>query len=275
MALAHMLLRYGRRVCPKGGIHLLHVNHGWRGKESDADEALVRKFAKQWKVPLRVYRVKNKTQESSESWEDLARKQRKVIFQKAIGKKGGWIFTAHHGDDLAETVLWRICTGGAGTHGGGILVRHGIEVRPFLRVRKRDLELFLREEGVQYRVDRTNFEGRFLRSKMRLKVLPVLEKVFPRAVEHLMALAFQAQAPSRVSQSQAEVDQTSALRHLFSSAGVTMRREHWEALETGPANPREVHLRGGWSLKRTQAHRQVQWTLSKCDDRMRRNADKQ
>src|SRR6185437_14954045 len=45
MALAQLVLRYGRRISAPGKIGLLHVNHGWRGKASLKDEQHVRKFA--------------------------------------------------------------------------------------------------------------------------------------------------------------------------------------------------------------------------------------
>src|SRR5271167_2083638 len=54
IALAHLLIQYGRRVVSRDAIRILHVNHGWRGAESDRDEQLVRAFARKMGVPFSV-----------------------------------------------------------------------------------------------------------------------------------------------------------------------------------------------------------------------------
>jgi tRNA(Ile)-lysidine synthase len=189
MALAHLLANYGRRVAPKSKLKLLHVNHGWRGKESDGDAGFVKAKAKEWGIKAKVVRLKDQPK-SGESWEAAARAARKEIYRreaKALGRNT-IVLTAHTADDLAETLLWRICTGAFATHSKGILPRHGIEFRPLLNVRKRTLQDYLKEEGETWHEDRTNHEGRFLRSKMRRELMPALEKIFPRAVDHLVDL---------------------------------------------------------------------------------------
>src|SRR5262249_37149836 len=133
MALAKLMIRYGRRVGAVDRIRLVHINHGWRGKESDQDEAFVKAAAKRWGVPISVFRLK--PGKSTQSPEEAAREKRKKVFAqllKRYGKPGrpAWIFTAHHADDLAETLVWRFCTGTLATHGGGIRFREGQEIRP-------------------------------------------------------------------------------------------------------------------------------------------------
>jgi tRNA(Ile)-lysidine synthase len=194
MAMADLLICYGRRVVAKKNIALLHVNHGWRGVESDQDELFVRKKAEEWGIPIYVERPSRPTPLKGESWEAHARKLRKKAFQKYAKKTGSRIvFTAHHADDLAETMLWRILTGAYKTHVGGILVRHGMELRPFLCIRKEALKRYLKEERVAWREDSSNQNKRFLRNNLRASVLPQLEQVFPRTVENLLELALEFQ----------------------------------------------------------------------------------
>lgn len=267
MALAHLLIRYGRRVGDSKNIRILHINHGWRGAESDADARFVRKAAKDWAVPLSVHKLRppsaNKavpSGASSGSWEELARAQRKRIFDHY--KERGWtVFTAHHADDLAETVLWRIFTGNQETHGAGIAVQHDSEIRPLLRSKKAQLRKFLEEEGVLWREDVTNTEGRFLRSKMRLELIPVLERLFPRAKEHLTRAALNSQKP-KTSEAKSETKASSneldllAPGILVSAAGLRLRSAQWKILkrhllERGKDSENwsgEVHLPGGWRL---------------------------
>lgn len=253
MALARLLVRYGRRVGSVSQMRLVHINHGWRGKESDADEAFVRKAAKRWRVPISVFRLKPDT-ERGRSPEEAAREQRKEIFDRLAKRyrvegQDPWIFTAHHADDLAETLVWRFFTGALETHGGGILFRQGQELRPLLRIRKRELAAFLKEEGESWCEDRTNFEGKLLRSRLRLELMPMIEYLFPRAVENLVRYALEAQT--------GEKPQTVAQGLLLSAAGVRTRKAHWDWLKS--QKPGSLSLPEGWVLRSEKSR----WVLEK------------
>ncbi len=201
IALTHLLINYGRRVIPFANITILHINHGWRGKESDKDEAFVRKLAKLWGVPILVFNLeKFFPPPNGKSWEDHARKLRKKCFREAAFSKKNltnsapaWIFTAHHGDDLAETLLWRLFTGASQKLGGGIFFQHGVELRPFLKFRKSILKQYLKEECVTWREDSTNKDPKFLRASMRQKLIPVIEELFPKGIDYLIKLGIEAQ----------------------------------------------------------------------------------
>jgi tRNA(Ile)-lysidine synthetase-like protein len=256
IALAHLIIKYGRRVGHLDRIRLLHINHGWRAERSDEDAAFVKAFARRLGVPITVKKLK-KLPKSGESWEDAARQARKQIFAKEAEKRGAFILTAHQADDLDETLLLRIFTGTAKTHGGGIFVQHGCEVRPLLKVRKHDLAAYLKEEGESWREDSTNFEGRFMRSKMRLGLMPVVEQIFPRAVEHLVDLALSAQSQPSPSDERG----ITGGEVLLAASGVRARRAQWEILNRSLARGRgEVHLPGGWRLKHEDSDR---WVLEK------------
>ena len=250
MALAHLMTHYGRRVGDIGKIRLLHINHRWRGKKSDEDEAFVRSAAESWGVPVLVRRLKPPKAKTGESLEEEARTARKKIYQQ-LASKGAVIFTAHHGDDLAETLLWRIFTGTQESHGGGIAVRMGSEIRPFLTTRKTELIQYLKEEHQQWREDATNFEGRFLRSKMRLELIPVITKLFPQATQHLIKAALAAQYSATEPEPGGALD---TLGLVVSATGLRVRRAHWDLLRdrlyVNHAWTGEVHLPGGWKIRR-------------------------
>jgi tRNA(Ile)-lysidine synthase len=197
LALGHLIARYGRRITGAGGkVRWLHVNHGWRGQESDTDATHVAKVAHELGVPCRVVNLSTPVPKG-ESWEKFAREQRNQALAQEAARTGSVIFTAHHADDLAETVLWRLMTGAASTQGGGILLKYGSTYRPFLKARKEQLKQYLKEEGIPWREDRTNHEARFLRSRMRVELMPVLLNIFPRAVEHLCELGLLTQKNSQ------------------------------------------------------------------------------
>lgn len=275
IALAHVLLKYGRRIAPKGAIKLLHVDHGWRDK-SAADARFVKAFAKAWNVPLEIKKLKapgvNQTYQGR-SWEEVAREARKEFFQKAADKHQAVVLTAHQADDLAETLLWRLFTGASQTHGGGIAVRHGVELRPFLTQRKSILLEYLKEEKQSYRIDETNLDPRFLRARIRSELVPAVEKIFPKAMDHLVKLGLAAQAKGvQVSDelSQSEIGP----EILFQAAGIRGRRPHLEAILQ---NQREIDLPGGWKLTRHVESKRAseRWTLERFSQPISRGNGKE
>ncbi len=196
LALGVALAKYGRRIVSPEKIVWVHVNHGWRGEASDADEVFTRRLAKKYGVKFEsVHAIEKPPQ--GESWEAHARWLRKSAYAFASKKyHTSSVLTGHTADDLAETKIWRIFNGQWDTHAEGIYPVHRYEmpgafgsklreIRPFLGIRKEVLREFLREEKIKWREDATNFEGRFLRSKIRMELMPVLERIFPHAVKHL------------------------------------------------------------------------------------------
>lgn len=265
MALAHLLIEYGRRIVPKSQITLLHVDHGWRGAKSKADAAFVERFAKKAGVPLKIEVLKTPQDPRSSylgrSWEEVAREARKEFFARVSRESGGVVLTAHQGDDLAETLLWRLFTGAAMTHGGGIRFRSGQEMRPFLLQRKTTLIKYLKEEKQRFRVDETNFENRFLRSRIRKQIIPAVERLFPRALNHLIELGLKAQDAEKSVASISARSSTQAFQDLFAAAGLRGRRNHWEALAAGQS---KMDLPGGWTLIQDSKDR---WVLERNRER--------
>lgn len=101
----------------------------------------------------------------------------------------GIIATGHHADDRAETVMMRLLRG-SGPSGLGVLAPQapGL-VRPLIRVRRADILTHIERHAVPYAEDPSNRDTRFLRTRVRHEVLPLLAELSPRIVEHLCALA--------------------------------------------------------------------------------------
>jgi tRNA(Ile)-lysidine synthetase-like protein len=265
IALAHLIAHYGRKITQGGSLELLHINHGWRGAQSDDDEKFVQDTGARWGIPVTVHRLMapelSAAKAKPPSWEDVARSARQSIYASEAERTRGVIFTGHQADDVAETLLWRLFTGAAKTHGGGIVARHGVELRPFLGVRKSLLLEYLKEEGQEWREDSTNLEGRFLRSRMRLDLMPQIEEIFPRAVEHLLKLALDA----RVDASKANATRSTVepLAALFDASGIKIRRLHWEALQAQESRgaSTEIYLPGGWKLFHNPKSKPRRWVL--------------
>ena len=99
------------------------------------------------------------------------------------------IATAHHADDRAETVLIRLLRG-AGPRGLAVLPpRSGIWIRPLCRARKSDVRLHIARHELVFAEDPSNHNRRFLRTRVRSELLPLLEQLSPQIAGHLCALA--------------------------------------------------------------------------------------
>jgi tRNA(Ile)-lysidine synthase len=257
VALLHLLAKYGRRVVSRDQIIALHINQGWRGEESEKDARFVESLAEDLGVQFRLEKLKVRAAEG-ESWENVARSERKAIYSRVTSGGLSWVLTAQHADDLAETVLWRVLTGNGDRAGGGILLRDGRELRPFLRIRKAELIAYLQEERVNWREDSTNREGRFLRSRMRQKLMPLIEDLFPQAIRNLTERALELQKA-------AGKDEDFNPEWLLQMTGARLKRAHFDSLKKGVT---ELHLPGGWKMIRKPSRSAAeQWTLVKAPKR--------
>ncbi|MFI5263707.1 MAG: tRNA lysidine(34) synthetase TilS, partial [Candidatus Kapaibacterium sp.] len=167
-------------------LHIIHINHSLRGKESDKDQALVEQFSKKLKIPVYTFSVDTRAHAIAERTgiEEAGRNQRyERIAALAISKKIDFIATAHNANDQAETVLMNIVRG-AGVNGmRGIpetrkLSDHTLLIRPLLRISKENIREFAEKNMVPFREDKSNESHDFQRNRVRHQVLPALEKAF-------------------------------------------------------------------------------------------------
>lgn len=178
------------------GVHAVHVNHGIRGKAADEDEAYVRRLCGEKGLPLTVFHedVALYAKNCKMTAEEAGRKVRREAFEKTFENVGGTkIALAHHMNDSAETVLWNLCRG-TGIRGlGGIAPSSGVWIRPFLCVKREEIESYLEKWGISYCTDETNSVNIYTRNKIRNKLVPYMEENLNRqAVRHI------AEAASRI-----------------------------------------------------------------------------
>lgn len=166
-------------------LHIAHVNYGLRGKDSLADEKFVRDLANKYNIPLAVIRPKINFQNKSE---DNLRKIRYDFFEKLRHKiKFDCIAVAHTKDDQAETVLMRIIRG-TGLRGmRAMQFRNGNIVRPMLEISRKEILDYLKGRNMAYRTDRTNSNTKILRNRVRLDLIPHLEKNFNPSIKNALA----------------------------------------------------------------------------------------
>ena len=188
VALTRMLLLLRDRG--QAELSAVHVNHGLRGEDSDADEAFVRALCVQWALPLRCYRL-TPPEHPGEGW---AREARYRCFREAMAEEAmDALALAHHREDQAETLLMHLIRGAGLTGLSGMAaesVNDGLRlVRPLLNVSRLALRDALTECGQPWREDQSNGDPRFLRNAVRLEALPLLERLSPGATARIASAA--------------------------------------------------------------------------------------
>jgi tRNA(Ile)-lysidine synthase len=164
-----------------------HFDHAMR-PESGADAAWVAGLCAAWGVPL----VPGREHGALRS-EAGARDARYAFLEAARSAAGAeWIATAHHADDQAETVLFRLLrgTGVAGLAGIAPVDAERRLVRPLLPFRRAELRRWARSHGLRWREDPTNASADPARNRIRLELLPRIERTLaPGAAAALARLA--------------------------------------------------------------------------------------
>jgi tRNA(Ile)-lysidine synthase len=184
MALLHVLAHLRSRLA--FGLFAHGVDHGLRpaaATELDGAET----FARSLEVPFARTAVQVA---AGGNLQARARTARWEALRTAASHLGAErIATGHHADDRAETVLLRILRGTT-ARGLAVLPPHdGDRIRPLFRARRADIDGHVARHHVPFSVDPSNADPRFARTRVRHEVLPMLERVSPRIVEHLCSLA--------------------------------------------------------------------------------------
>ncbi len=184
MALLHVLSVLAKKQGFSLSAH--GVDHGLRpeaGAELDRAEARC--------VELGVAFSRTVLQvESGGNLQARARDARRAaLCAAALANRAELIATAHHADDRAETVLIRLLRG-SGPRGLAVLPpKSGVWIRPLCRARKSDVLLHLERHSLTFAEDPSNANRRFLRTRVRFELLPLLEQLSPQIAAHLCALA--------------------------------------------------------------------------------------
>ncbi len=170
-------------------IVAVHVNHGIRGEEANADEKFVRKFCEKRNISLEVYSVEVEriAKERKQSVEEAGREIRRECFEQTRMKYNGTkIALAHHQNDNAETFLFRLSRG-TGLKGlGGMAPVKGEYIRPLLCMNRDEIENYLAVQEIAYCTDRTNKNDIYARNYIRNQVIPRMEQGINRkTVAHI------------------------------------------------------------------------------------------
>lgn len=166
-------------------IIVAHVNHKLRS-ESEEEAKMVENYSTENNLIFELLEITDYI--NGNFSEEDARKRRYKFFNEVIEKYHATaLLTAHHGDDLIETILMRL------TRGSNLSGYIGIKeisqnekyktLRPLLSVTKDEIINYLKENNIPYRLDKTNQELKHTRNRYRHVVLPFLKKENPKVHE--------------------------------------------------------------------------------------------
>ncbi len=190
-------------------IVVVHVNHGLRGAEADADEQYVREICKEHDIPCLIYSedVGSIAKIRKQSTEEAGREVRREAFHKAMEScKGTKIALAHHKNDSVETFFMNLARGSGLKGLGGIKPVSGEYIRPLLCLERREIEEYLKKRQIRYCEDATNEGDEYTRNRIRNHVIPYLEReINAKAVSHISETMRQLQQVQEYLEEQTEL----------------------------------------------------------------------
>lgn len=171
-------------------ILAIHLNHNWRGEESDKEEENCRFFCKSKKIDFYC----EKLPAGLPRTETAARKARYDFFENCAKKFNSTaVLTAHNANDNAETIIYRMVKGTGITGLCGISEKREIFYRPLLNVQRGEIEEYCRQKNLTPNCDSSNIDLKYKRNLIRQNILPELEKINPEVINALNTLAKTAQ----------------------------------------------------------------------------------
>ncbi len=188
MALLHVLNRLAS--AEEYQLIVAHVNHQFRGAESDIEAEAVEQYARGLSIPFFgvAIDVPAYVRKHGGNTQAAARHLRYQYLHEIAQKSGASaIALAHHADDQVETVVMNMLRGASPSGLIGILMRRREKnmelIRPFLRIPKERLLQYCQSEHISFYVDSSNASRKYIRNRIRLDIIPQLLDINPKLPE--------------------------------------------------------------------------------------------
>lgn len=164
-------------------VEVAHCNFCLRGKESDEDTEMVIRECEKLGIVCHTKRfdTEGEMARTGDSMEMTARRLRYEWFYELCQTEGCTVIAvAHHANDSIETFFINLLRG-TGLRGlTGINRQYGRVVRPLLYATRKDILEYAVQNHIPYREDSSNRSTKYLRNKIRLGLLPLLQEINPK-----------------------------------------------------------------------------------------------
>ncbi|MBQ7096227.1 MAG: tRNA lysidine(34) synthetase TilS [Clostridia bacterium] len=157
-------------------LRAVHIHHGLRGESADRDAQFCEELCRKWQIPCTILKGDARAYGKARgmSLEEGARAMRYEML--APYQEEGFLATAHHGDDHAETFFINLYRGSGSAGLSGIPEKRGNLIRPLLPFSRAQISAYAKEEGLSFCMDETNEDSAFLRNFIRKEILPRLNE---------------------------------------------------------------------------------------------------
>jgi tRNA(Ile)-lysidine synthase len=165
-------------------IAIAHCNFQLRGKESDGDEQFVKSLSEKYGINVfsKRFNTRSHAEKNKLSIQVAARELRYAWFEELIQKEGfDYVAVAQHADDQVETFFINLLRGSGLTGLRGMPLKRDNIIRPLLFANRKQIIMYAGENDLDFREDSSNKEDTYLRNKIRLNLLPELEKLSANA----------------------------------------------------------------------------------------------
>lgn len=157
-------------------IVVAHVNHNVR-KESEDEKLEVEKYCHDNNLIFEYMKIEKY---GTDNFHDYARTVRYNFFDELVNKyKAKYLMTAHHGDDLIETILMRIVRGSSISGYAGFLRENTFDnytvIRPLITKTKLEISNYMDDNNLWYAIDKSNLKDVYTRNRYRKYILPKLK----------------------------------------------------------------------------------------------------
>lgn len=177
----------------KFDMAVAHINHMIRA-EADSEEEFVKEFCRKINIEFYSKRidVEKYANNNKIGLEEAGRKVRYDFFEEILEKTASnKIAIAHNKNDKVETIIMHLL------RGSGISGLQGIEpikdnkiIRPIIEIERAEIEEYCEENKLEPRIDKSNFENKYTRNKIRNVVIPYIKEEFnPNIIETITRLS--------------------------------------------------------------------------------------
>ncbi|MBS1681069.1 MAG: tRNA lysidine(34) synthetase TilS [Bacteroidetes bacterium] len=163
-------------------VSVAHCNFKLRGTESDGDEEFVQHVCQKFSIPFfsKQFNTKEFAENNSWSTQMAARELRYRWFDElSLQNNFSCVATAHHLNDSIETVLLNLVRGTGMAGLDGIAPKNKKIIRPLLFATRSQIEIYARENKIEWREDSSNTSDDYQRNFVRHKITPLLKELNP------------------------------------------------------------------------------------------------